>query len=144
MGYSAGAHLISLVAAWASQKREGYQDIKFKALACGGGVYDFMVYPKSPYINRFTTFYRDENIDLYKNASPIHQLGDDLPHFFLFHSEKDELVEHDQMTRFAEHIRQKGGSVETYTIPLLSHGYTFVFSVSAIEKAIESFKNKLL
>jgi acetyl esterase/lipase len=143
MGYSAGAHLISLVAAWSSQKRDGYKDIKFKVVVCGGGVYDFMVYPLSPYINRFTTFYRDENISLYQNASPLHQLGDELPHFFLYHAQKDALVEHDQMERFAKAIKEKGGSVETYTVPRLSHIYTFIFSIKSLEKAVETFKRFL-
>jgi len=143
MGYSSGAHLLSLVSAWSSQNRETYADIDFKVLVCGGGVYDFMVYPQSPYINRFTTFYRDENIELYQNASPMHQLGTDLPYFFLFHSYEDELVEHNQMERFAEAIKKKGGRVETYTVPRLSHGYTFVFSVKAVEKAIGAFKDNL-
>lgn len=140
MGYSAGAHLLSLVAAWSSQKREGYSDIKFKMIACGGGVYDFMVYPLSLYINRFTTYYRDQNTELYLNASPLHQLGSELPHFFLFHAQKDELVEHDQMVRFAQAIREKGGSVETFTVPRLNHGYTFVFGLKAVEKTIQGFK----
>lgn len=143
MGYSAGAHLLSLVSAWSSQNRDTYSDIDFKVVVCGGGVYDFMVYPLSPYINRFTTFYRDQNIDLYQNASPMHQLGNNLPYFFLFHSYEDELVEHDQMDRFAEAIRKKGGKVETYTVSRLSHGYTFVFSVKALEKAVQAFNQNL-
>lgn len=143
MGYSAGAHLVSLVSAWASQKRPGYEDIKFKAVVAGGGVYDFMVYPKSPYINRWTTFYRDENIDLYSNASPMHQLGSDLPNFFIFHSYEDEVVEHDQMTRFAEAIRKKGGKAETHTVPKLKHGHTFVFSLQAFEKSLDFFNHNL-
>ena len=143
MGYSSGAHLLSLVSAWSSQNRPTYADIDFKVVVAGGGVYDFMVYPQSPYINRFTTFYRDENVELYQNASPMHQLGTDLPYFFLFHSYEDELVEHNQMERFAEAIRKKGGKVETYTVSHLSHGYTFVFSVKALEKAIQAFKENL-
>lgn len=143
MGYSSGAHLISLVAAWSSQQKPGYSDVKFKAVVCGGGVYDFMVYPLSPYINRFTSFYRDENIPLYTEASPIHQLGTDLPDFFLFHSYDDELLEHDQMMRFADAIKKKGGKAETYTIKKLNHGYTFVFSIKALEKAIRFFDQSL-
>jgi acetyl esterase/lipase len=143
MGYSAGAHLISLIVAWASQQREGYADVHIKAAVLGGGVYDFMVYPLSPYINRFTTFYRDQNVELYRNASPLHQLGPKLPSFFLFHSKKDELVEHDQMVRFAKNIEEKGASVEVFTVPRLSHVHTFVFSISALEKAIKMLQRVL-
>jgi dipeptidyl aminopeptidase/acylaminoacyl peptidase len=112
-------------------------------IAGGGGVYDFMVYPLSPYIKRFTSFYRDQNPELYLEASPLHQLGENLPHYFLFHAKKDELVEHDQMIRFAEEINKRGGSVETFTVPKLSHIYTFVFSIQAIEKTILSFQKHL-
>lgn len=143
MGYSAGAHLLSLITAWSSQKRPGYDDIRFKAIVCGGGVYDFMVYPKSPYINKWTTFYRDENVDLYQNASPLHQVSTGLPKFFLFHSYEDELVEHDQMMRFADAIRKKNGSVETYTVSRLKHGYTFVFGLKALEKSLDFFNHNL-
>lgn len=136
MGYSAGAHLISLVTAWSSQKRAGYENINLKAIVCGGGVYDFMVYPKSPYINRFTTFYRDQNIELYLNASPLHQLGTELPSFFLFHAQKDKLVEINQMERFAHEIKNRGGEVETHIVPTLGHSYTFVFSIKAVEHSI--------
>lgn len=143
MGYSAGAHLLSLVSAWASLGKKGYEDVHFKAVVAGGGVYDFMVYPFSPYIHRFTSFYRDENIELYKEASPIHQLGTKLPHFFLFHSIKDELVEHDQMVRFQKAIQEKGGKAEIHTVPRLSHRYTFVFALGAVEKGIRFLKERL-
>ncbi len=143
IGYSAGGHLLSLVAAWASQERDGYADVKFKALVSGGGVYDFMVYPESPYINRFTTFYRDQNTELYQNASPLHQLGDALPKFFLFHAENDKLVEIDQMMRFKKAIKKRGGEVETYIVPNLSHNFTFVFSVKSLELSIDFFKRQL-
>lgn len=143
MGYSAGAHIVSLLSAWKSVQKPGFDDISFKMIACGGGVYDFMVYPLSPYIKRFTSFYRDQNPELYKEASPLHQLGRSLPHYFLFHSENDKLVEHDQMIRFADAVKQKGGSVETYTVKSLSHIYTFVFSVKSLERVIHSFKRQL-
>lgn len=144
MGYSAGAHLLSLVAAWASQKRPGYEDVKFKSLVCGSGVYDFMVYPQSPYIHRYTTFYRDQNLDVYKNASPLHQLGSGrLPHFFLFHSKNDELVEHEQMLRFAEKIKEAGGTVDTFTVAKLKHAHTFVLSIKSLELAVEALKKSL-
>ncbi len=143
LGYSAGAHLVSLISSWASVGKIGYEDIKLKMIAAGGGVYDFMVYPLSPYIKRFTSYYRDQNPELYLEASPLHQLGENLPHYFLFHAKKDELVEHDQMVRFAEAIKKRGGSVETFTVTKLSHIYTFVFSVKAIEKTILSFKKHL-
>lgn len=143
LGYSAGAHIITLISTWASIGKNGYQNIKFKMVAAGGGVYDFMVYPLSPYIKRFTSFYRDQNPQIYTEASPLHQLGENLPHYFLFHSEKDELVEHDQMVRFSEAVKKKGGSVETHTVSKLSHIYTFLFGVQAIEKTLFSFKKHL-
>jgi acetyl esterase/lipase len=142
-GYSAGAHLLALNAAWASSRREHFQDVRFHTLALGGGVYDFLVYPYSPYINRFTTYYRDQNLELYREASPIHQLGHPLPHFFLFHSERDELVEWDQMRRFSKEILKRSGMVETYTVTNLNHAHTFVFGLKALEKAIDVFNFRM-
>ncbi len=142
-GYSAGAHLLALNAAWASKEKKEFEDVRFNTLVLGGGVYDFLVYPYSPYISRYTSFYRDENIELYQEASPLHQLGHSLPHFFLYHSERDELVEWDQMKRFSRQILKSGGSVETYTVSNLNHAHTFVFGLKALEKAIETFNFRL-
>jgi acetyl esterase/lipase len=143
LGYSAGAHLLSLNAAWASQGKEDFRNVEFNTLALGGGVYDFLVYPFSPYINRFTTFYRDQNLELYREASPLHQLGQKLPHFFLYHSERDELVEWEQMWRFSKEILNKNGSVETYTVSNLNHAHTFVFGMKPLQKAIEVFNFRM-
>jgi acetyl esterase/lipase len=143
LGYSAGAHIVTLLSSWASVGKNGFHHIKFKMVAGGGGVYDFMVYPLSPYIKRFTSFYRDQNPELYLDASPLHRLGEDLPHFFLFHAEKDELVEHDQMVRFAREVKLKGGSIETHTVSKLSHIFTFLFGLHALQKTILAFKKHL-
>ncbi len=143
LGYSAGAHIVTLLSSWASMGKSGFNHIKFRMIAGGGGVYDFMVYPFSPYIKRFTSYYRDQNPELYLDASPLHRLGQNLPHFFLFHAEKDELVEHDQMVRFAQEIRLNGGSVETHTVSKLGHIYTFLFGLHALQKTILAFKKHL-
>lgn len=143
LGYSAGAHLLALNAAWASTGKSEFENIQFHTLALGGGVYDFLVYPFSPYIHRYTTFYRDQNVELYREASPLHQLGQKLPHFFLFHSERDELVEWDQMWRFSKEISLKQGTVETFTVSNLNHAHTFVFGMNPLQKAIDVFNFRM-
>lgn len=135
MGYSAGAHITSLFSGWVTQNRPGYENFKHRAVIAGGIPADFMAWPLSPYVHRFTTFYRDQNVDLYLDASPLTHISQkSVPHF-LYHARKDSLVEYEQMTKVENKLREHGVKVETYTEEKWDHTTTFLLAPEAVIKS---------
>jgi acetyl esterase/lipase len=143
MGYSSGGHLVTLTALWAGLKKPGFETVRFHSMVSGGGVYDFMVYDHSPYIKKFTSFYRDENPGLYREASPIDHVTAGVPPFFLFHALNDQTVEHDQALRFAAKLAEKQVAAEVLSIDFWGHQTLFLFSAKALIAAVNFLKTPL-
>ena len=137
MGYSSGGHLTSLLSGWVTEKKAGFEHIEHRGVIAGGMPADFMVYPLSPYISRFTSFYRDQNPELYLDASPItHVNSKSRPHF-LYHARKDSLVEYEQMTKLEAKLKENGVKVETYTIERWDHVMSFLLATEPMARSIQ-------
>ncbi len=143
MGYSAGGHLTSLLSGMVTTGMDGYTHLKHRAVVAGGAPIDLMVYPESPYINRFTSYYRDQNPELYKEASPLYYISEkSVPHF-LYHAKKDSLVEVDQMQRFKEAFIEKKIPVETFTVERFDHVTTFLFATAPIVNSLRFIEDQV-
>lgn len=136
MGYSAGGHLASLLSGWARSGRDGYSHLDHVAVVGGGLPSDFMVYPQSPYINRFTSFYRDENPDLYLEASPLNFVSKNSAPHYLFHAIGDKLVEFEQMTKLAEKLKNNQIKVETFSVKRWDHIGCFLFATEPLVRSL--------
>lgn len=94
-GYSAGAHLASLMSMRA-------QALPVAGVVAGGTPADLRVWPDSPMVLDLLGQRRDQAPELWAAASPVSQAGTDTPPHFLYHGRLDTLVAHDQ----AESLRQ--------------------------------------
>jgi triacylglycerol lipase len=102
-GYSAGAHLVTLMSFTAAQvcesestspmDRTAWEKCRLQAVVAGGTPCDFRALPPD---NRYLTFWlggtRREKEDLYRQASPMAFVTPAAPPVFLYHGEKDLLV----------------------------------------------------
>jgi acetyl esterase/lipase len=138
-GYSAGGHMVSYYAL----TRARDPDLKVKAVVAGGVPFDFTWYTRSPYIRGYIGEYRDKAFDKYIEASPSYQITKDSPPFFIYHAEKDTLVEHSQATAFEARLKMQGIEVERCDVSWWGHMTVFLFSSKPLEQGIEFLKRKL-
>lgn len=132
-GYSSGGHISSYYAL----TRAKDSSKKVDAVIAGGTPFDFTWYPFSPYISKYLGKYRDEMMDEYIEASPITHVSKDAPPFFIYHAEKDELLEHSQATAFEFRLKAVGVHVERYTVGWWGHVFAFAFSKESVVRSIQ-------
>ena len=138
-GYSSGGHTVSYYAL----TRAGDKDLKVKAVVAGGAPYDFTWYTRSPYIKAYIGNYRDQAFEKYQEASPSFRITKDAPPFFLYHAEKDTLVEHSQATSFEARLKMQQIPVERCDISWWGHATAFAFSSKPLKHGIEFLKRTL-
>lgn len=133
-GYSAGAHLASMLGVEDGEDL-GESD-RVQAVVAGGTPAEFELWPKSPIVTPFIGYTFAEAPELWRAASPItHVTSDDAP-FFLYHGEKDVLVEPAQAERLAAALEKAHVRHELFMVKGRGHVGAFVFDRGASEKAI--------
>lgn len=137
-GYSSGGHTVSYYAL----TRAADQNLKVSAVVSGGAPYDFTWYPHSPYIKSYTGYYRDENLKFYFDASATTKITKEAPPFFLYHGEKDRLVEWTQMTSFAAKLKSEKIEVKSHSIKFWDHAMAFAMVDEPVELGIKFLKKK--
>lgn len=143
MGYSAGGHLTSLLSGHVTSNKPDFAHLKHCAVISGGAPYDFMVYPQSPYINRFTSFYRDENPELYLEASPLSYVSSQSVPHFLYHAKKDRLVEFEQMIKYELALKKNGIKVASFTVGRFDHVSTFLLATAPIVNSLHFVEDQV-
>lgn len=131
-GYSAGAHLVALVA---THHAEGASP--FRAVVAGGLPADLKRYPQSPIITPFIGRTFAEDPQAWSQASPIDHVSPDDPPMFLFHGTMDRLVDPKEMTDMQQRLQASGVHVETLWLRGRGHIATFLFGGAAREHGIE-------
>lgn len=138
-GYSAGGHLVSLLAL---DRQNG--DPVYKAVAAGGAPCEFSFIPS----NARTLAYvfggsQEEMPEQYKKYSPVEYAKAGSPPFLFFHGDKDMIVPHSSSK--ALHRRLSDARVEStyYTAKNKGHIMTFLDKESRKE-VVEFLSNKLL
>ncbi|MDI1302677.1 MAG: alpha/beta hydrolase [bacterium] len=122
-GYSAGAHLVSLLAV--QPDMPGLPPLR--AVVAGGTPADLRVYPDSPAAKALLGSRPAESPELYKEASPLALVRPGLPPFFLYHGAVDDLVLPSQAENFASALRADGVPVELLLLPDYGHVKTALF-----------------
>lgn len=140
-GYSSGAHLVALLA---SAKPGTAQTLdlspplpKILAVVAGGIPADLSQYSHSPIVIPFLGVKRDDNPQLYKEASPITHISADTPPMFLYHGKLDRLVEKEQSINYYNALRKAGVPAELYLHRLWGHLAMFLFGWDAENKGID-------
>ena len=139
-GYSSGAHLVAQLASvkpGAAQTLDLLPPLpKIRAVVAGGIPADLSQYSNSPIVVPFLGVKRDENPQLYKEASPMTHISSDDPPMFLYHGKLDRLVEKEQSIHYYNALRKTGVPAELYLDPLWGHFAMFLFGWDAENKAI--------
>lgn len=156
-GNSAGAHLASLLALTQDKYKDivqpGFEDKTLPAIkGCINlyGVYDFTdkyhhrdQVPIEPFLEKsvMPDSYK-ENPALWELASPIHQLHDNAPPFFIIHGELDTLAFVEEARSFYKDLQQTSKQINLYAeLPCTQHAFDLFYSVHSLAtvKAIHQF-----
>ncbi|MFG6666025.1 alpha/beta hydrolase fold domain-containing protein [Halomonas sp. HNIBRBA4712] len=145
VGYSSGAHLVSLLAL-ASQtgplaKPYGGEHTRLAAAAVGGLPSDLLKFDDGPLVVNLLGGTRDEVPDAYVQASPIRHITPEAPPFFIFHGNRDRLVPVDHARDFYQALKAQGTPTELYLQHGRGHIAAFLLRGGAIDAAI-AFLNR--
>ncbi|HWB14203.1 MAG TPA: alpha/beta hydrolase [Pirellulales bacterium] len=136
-GYSAGAHLVTLMSLTAAQvcqsdaasdaDRTAWEKCRLQAVVAGGTPCDFRALPPD---NRYLAFWlggtRAEKEELYRQASPMAFVTAAAPPVFLYHGEKDLLVLPHGPKALKQALDDAGVVTELVTLPDDGHIGTFM------------------
>ena len=151
IGYSAGAHLVFLLATagdqnspdevvppWKPGQKTGR---RLKAVVAGGSPCDFTVLEEDDRVlAHFLGGTKREVPELYITASPAFYLTEDDPPILFFHGTADELVTIRGPEMMVEKLRKKGVEASLWKVPGGNH-ITAATNLEAVQKSIEFLKN---
>ncbi|MDI4636066.1 MULTISPECIES: alpha/beta hydrolase [Halomonadaceae] len=147
VGYSSGAHLISLLAVMNSDNPLdspfGGPDTRLAGVLAGGTPTDLLRFDDGRLLTDFIGGTQAEYPDRYRQASPLHQLGDSAPPFFLFHGNLDGLVPIEQAEVFHAALNDRGIANTLYRLTLRGHYTTFLTAGPAIETGLDFLDRQL-
>lgn len=140
-GYSSGSHLVAQLASVKPGEAQTLDLLpplpKIRAVVAGGIPADLSQYSNSPIVVPFLGVKRDDNPQLYKEASPMTHISADVPPVFLYHGKLDRLVEKEQSINYYNALRKAGVPAELYLHSLWGHLAMFLFAWDAESKAID-------
>ena len=147
VGYSSGAHLVSLlgVAADVEALSEPYggEHARLAAVLAGGLPSDLFKFDDGRLVVDFIGGTRAEKPEAYRLASPIYHVDGDTPPHFLFHGRWDALVPVDHATDFHAELLAEGVESELYLQHYRGHFTSFLTRGSAIEAGIAFLDRQL-
>ena len=138
-GYSAGAHLASMLAT----TNERNNTIKIRAAAVGGTPAEFSwIDQDSAALAYWLGTTRSDGADIYSNASPISYVTSDDPPVFAFHGENDLIVPAESAKRFHAALEKQDVDSELVVVP--GHGHIGTFSKMDLMVDVISFFDRHL
>jgi acetyl esterase/lipase len=149
-GYSAGAHLVTLLGATdpadglegPDAKKNG-PSTRLQAVAAGGTPCDFQLLPKdSELLAYWLGGTRGQKPDVYRRASPLSFVTADDPPMFIFHGEQDAVVPLLSATALAAKLKLNHVDVESYTVPKAGH-LAAMFDDEALDRTVKFFDRTL-
>ena len=145
VGFSSGAHLVSLLALAGSEgplaEPYGGEHARLAAVVAGGLPSDLLKFNDGRLVVDFIGGTRAERPEAYALASPARQITTNAPPFFLFHGSWDQLVPVDHATDFYAALKAQGIPSELYLQRGRGHFTSFLLRGSAIEAGI-AFLNR--
>lgn len=139
-GYSAGAHLLSLMALAAGTGDEldkpwGGEQTRPAVVIAGGSPMDLRKYPGGKLVPQFLGGRIVEIPETFAAASPVTRVHAGAPPFFLFHGTRDTLVTGDHAEEFVEALQAQDVPVELEWLSARGHILTFLTVGSALPAA---------
>ncbi|MDW7745223.1 alpha/beta hydrolase [Halomonas sp.] len=147
VGYSSGAHLVSLLGVLGSSgplaAPHGGDHARLAAVLGGGLPSDLFKFADGRLVVEFIGGTRAEKPDAYRLASPIYHVDADTPPHFLFHGRWDSLVPVNHATDFHAELLSQGVESELYLQHYRGHFTSFLTRDSAIEAGIAFIDRQL-
>ncbi|MDI5920843.1 alpha/beta hydrolase [Halomonas sp. LR5S13] len=147
VGYSSGAHLVSLLGVLGSNgpltAPHGGDHARLAAVLGGGLPSDLLKFDDGRLVVEFIGGTRAEKPDAYRLASPIYHVDADTPPHFLFHGRWDSLVPVDHATDFHAALLTQGVESELYLQHYRGHFTSFLTRDNAIEAGIAFLDRQL-
>ncbi|CAM3297472.1 alpha/beta hydrolase [Halomonas lysinitropha] len=147
VGYSSGAHLVSLLGVSgnvdALSEPYGGEHARLAAVLGGGLPSDLFKFDDGRLVVEFIGGTRAEKPEAYRLASPIYHVDADTPPHFLFHGRWDGLVPVDHATDFHAELLTQGVESELYLQHYRGHVTSFLTRDSAIEAGIAFLDRQL-
>ena len=139
-GYSAGAHLISLLALAAGtgdalDKPHGGLSTRPAAVIAGGSPMDLRKYPGGKLVPQFLGGRINDIPEVFAAASPVTRVHDQAPPFFLFHGGSDKLVTIDHAEEFIVAMQRENVPATLYRQRWRGHILAFLAIGDALEQA---------
>jgi triacylglycerol lipase len=146
-GYSAGGHLVTLMATGATptvaEGNAAAAACPLQAVVAGGTPCDFRSAPPE---DRGLAFWlggpRKEREELYRLASPAQHVSSRCPPIFFFHAEQDTLAPLIGVRKMSAQLVQAGAISELYVIPQKGH-ILGTFDDEALRRGIDFLKRHL-
>lgn len=147
-GYSAGAHLVSLLALTAGtgdalDTPHGGLDTRPAAVVAGGSPMDLRKYPGGKLVPQFLGGRIGDIPEVFTAASPVTRVHEAAPPFFLFHGGSDKLVTIDHAEEFVTAMQQENVPVSLYRQRWRGHVMAFLAMGDALERADQFLKTTL-
>lgn len=138
-GYSAGGHLVALLAT--TQEEDGLDgavpadapSARIQAAVIGGAPIDLRMLPPNPFVQSFLGGLRDEAA--FVAASPITYVGPDDPPTFIYHGKLDVVVSDSHARAYADALTVAGVPHEFFEAPMGHVGTQWLNSAS-VDRAI--------
>lgn len=146
-GYSAGAHLVGLLAATQNDADEDQpqseDQLKLKAVVCGGTPCEFSWIPlRSERLAFWLGGSREKLPDAYEQASPLAFVDKGDPPVFMFHGDADRIVPISSPQKMKQQLDRAGVDAELLVLPKADHFRGFI-NEKARESAIGFLAKKL-
>jgi acetyl esterase/lipase len=150
-GYSAGAHLVALMALAADtgsalDQPYGGAETRPAAVIAGSSPMDLRKYRGGRLVPQFLGGRIDEVPQTFALASPVTHVHADAPPFFLFHGRRDRLVTPDHSSEFAAELTAAGGTAAVEWLAWRGHILSFLTAGVALDAAdrflMEVFNHK--
>ncbi len=142
LGYSAGAHLVSLlglVAGTGGELDREYGGIITRpaAVIAGGTPSDLRKFTGGRLVPQFLGGTINEIPEVFAAASPVTHVHAKAPPFFIYHGSSDMLVGSDHASDFYAALQQAGVPSELYLLRLRGHMTAFVTAGGAIKTGMQ-------
>ncbi|OZT75189.1 alpha/beta hydrolase [Vreelandella boliviensis] len=145
VGFSSGAHLVSLLAVAGAEgplsEPYGGEQSRLAAVLAGGLPSDLLKFDDGRLVVDFIGGTRAEENEAYRLASPARQITPQAPPFFLFHGKWDQLVPVDHATDLYQALQDNNIQSELYLQRWRGHITSFLLRGGAIDAGI-AFLNR--
>lgn len=145
VGFSSGAHLVSLLALAGVEgplaAPYGGEQSRLAGVLAGGLPSDLLKFDDGPLVVDFIGGTRAEETRAYQLASPARQITPQAPPFFLFHGKWDKLVPVDHAKDFYQALQENNIESELYLQRWRGHITSFLLRGGAIDAGI-AFLNR--